>query len=196
MDNNEDKDLEEQKIVVSSKTSEEDKKVIENTYNLYTSQTVKIEEADPVIKKKVTGPIINKTTGKLKLDEVPEPEPEVIQVFKSAAPQAPPPVVSQAPKSPQKEITSLNSLNTSLQDKVKIAMSGANADKIKDALKEIETSQDKFFTQEGKIFDNLSKSEVQTVERKISEMKVSNEITEINVSAIISCIDNLKTKKK
>lgn len=183
MDNNENKEPEEQKITLSSKTSEEDKKIIEDTYSFYTSQTVKIEEEKPVIKKKVTAPLVKKVTGKLPeldISEIPLPK-EYTQ------PQQ---------KIVYKEINSLKSLNSNLQDKVKSAMNGANAEKIKDALKEIEKSQDNFFTQEGKVFDDLSKTEMQTVEKKIAEMKVAKEITEINVSAIISCIDNLKTKKK
>lgn len=178
MENQEEKEQEENKITIAANTSEEAKKLIEETYNLYTSQTVKIEE-QKAVKKSVTAPLTNpekRGTGKLSSSEI-KSEPIQSKII-------------------YKEITSVNNLNTELQEQMKKAMSGDNKQKIQQALKEIETHQDKFFTEEGKVFEDLSKEEIKAVEKKITEMKVNKEITEINVSAIISCIDNLKTKKK
>ncbi len=145
-------------------TDEEGKKTIEDTYNIYTSQKVQIDDVKRPIKKG-TSPLVTKVTGNLK------------------------PL-----RNDSKEINSVSSLNSELQGQVKEAMHH-NKDQIQAAMKEIELHQDKFFIEEGTVFNDLKKADKIAVERKISEMQVPKEITEINVSAIISCIGNIKTKK-
>ncbi len=179
MDNKEKKEQDEYKVTIAANTSEEGKKLIEDTYNLYTSQSVTIEEQKAPARKPGTAPLVRKVTGELK-------DPSKVKSEN----------IVTTSKIVYKEINSVSNLNTDLQEQVKKAMNGENKEKIKEALKEIEIHQDNFFTQEGNVFDDLSKDEVKVVEKKIAEMKVNKEITEINVSAIISCIDNLKTKKK
>lgn len=154
-----------EQVNIQINTNEEGKKIIEETYNLYTSQKVQVDDIKRPLKNG-TSPLVSKGTGELKLAK-----PEY------------------------KDISSVDNLNSDLQKQVKDAMSGDNKEKIQAAMKEIELYQDKFFIEDANIFTDLKKSEKLAVEKKISEMHVAKEITEINVSAIISCIGNIKTKK-
>lgn len=187
MDNNENNEQEKTSLKISAFTNEEGKKLIEDTYSLYTSQTVEVEEGKREVKKFMSPSLDKETKKSPGTSELKMPEPVIEETPK------PTPIVSRVL---HKEITSIESLNPELKQQVKQAMSGENKEKIQAAIKEMEISQDKFFTEEGNIFEGLKKADVAVVEKKMAEMKVAKEVTEINVSAIISCIDNLKTKKK
>ena len=156
---------EENKANLEINTNDEGKKLIEDTYNLYTNQKVEIGDVKRPVRKG-TSPLVTRGTGELKL-----PKPEY------------------------KEIESITSLNNTLQQRIKNSMNGENKAKIQAVMKEMEVQQDNFFMEDGNVFTDLKKSEKAAVEKKIAEMQVPKEITEINVSAIISCIGNIKTKK-
>ena len=168
-DNN---DLNEQqetaKIKISPKTDLESRKVIEETYNLYSTQKVEIQDEEykkPV--RKGTGPLVTRKVTS-----------ELVE-----------------PKATYKEIESVNSFNPEIQKYIKQNMNSETKAKVDKLVQEMTKQEEDFFTSDNGMLGNLKKSDKETVARKMEEMKVAREITEVNVSAIMSCIDNILPRK-
>lgn len=152
------------KLKISPKTDAESRKVIEETYNLYSSQKVEIEDEEVKIKgKKGTAPLT---------------ERKPLGVAKPL----------------YKEITSAENLKPELQQ-LKQSMNSETKAKVEQLVQEITKKEEEFFTKEESMLGHLKKADKEVVTKKLEEMKVPKEITEVNVSAIISCIDNILPRK-
>ena len=151
-----------------SPSNAESKKIIEDTYSFYSSQKVEIEEEiSPVTTKRGTSPLVKKGTSELKQSDV--------EIYT--------------------EINSIDSLNSDLQEQIKSSMNSDKKALIQQIVNEIAKDEQDFFTKEDSILGSLKKVEKDALAQKVSEMQVPKEITEVNVSAIISCIGNIKPRK-
>ncbi len=151
-----------------SPSNAESKKIIEDTYSLYSSQRVEIEEEiSPITTRRGTSPLIRKGTSELK--------PLDTKIYT--------------------EINSIHNLNTDLQDQIRSSMNSEKKALIQQIVNEIAKDEQDFFTKEDSILGSLKKVEKDALAKKVAEMQVPKEITEVNVSAIISCIGNIKPRK-
>ena len=156
------------KLKISPKTDLESRKVIEETYNLYSTQKVEIQDEEykkPI--RKGTGPLVTKKAT----SELVEPKP----VYK--------------------DIESVNSFNPEIQKYIKQNMNSETKAKVDKLVQEMTKQEEDFFTRDEGMLGNLKKSDKEVVAKKMEEMKVAREITEVNVSAIMSCIDNILPRK-
>lgn len=186
------------KVKLSSHSTKKNKQLIEDTFNLYATQKVELEESDGEVthgrksqysisaseKKAVPETIIEEPVL------TPEPEPVVVKT-------SPPPVQKKpiVEKILHKEIKSVENFNPELQEYVKKAMTSEKKAEVDKIMKEMVKQEEEFFTNEQSVLGSLKKADKETLTKKMEEMKVAKEITEVNVSAIISCIDNIRTKK-
>jgi hypothetical protein len=88
------------------------------------------------------------------------------------------------------EIESIDDLSPELQKNIKKLMNGVSKDEVNKLINEIENEKEKLFSDKG-VFGKMSSGEKATLEKKLEEYEVPKEILEVNVSAILSCLNNL-----
>ena len=87
-------------------------------------------------------------------------------------------------------IESMADLKPEVQEKIRRLTSIISEDKVRRLLKEIETEKELFSGPKG-IFGKLTQTERQTLEKRLEEFKVPDEINRANIAAIVSCLDNI-----
>ncbi|MFN8673563.1 MAG: hypothetical protein U0457_15940 [Candidatus Sericytochromatia bacterium] len=87
-------------------------------------------------------------------------------------------------------ISTIADLKPEVQDKIKRLSSIISEDKIRKLVKEIEHEKD-LFTNEKGVFGKLTENERITLEKKLEQLQVPDEINKANIAAIVSCIDNI-----
>ncbi len=173
-------------LKLSMATNAEKKKAIEETYKLYSSQTLELTE-DINAKRGMH----QSRTDKAISQEIKNFLPEEIVPFKSNVISVKPIKEIKPAASPVKEIT-IDTLKPELQKSLKKSLDTETKDKVNKILKDMEKKGDKFFTKgENNVFGNITNSDKTLIAKKLAEMEVTKEVTEINVSAIVSCLNNI-----
>lgn len=89
------------------------------------------------------------------------------------------------------DIKSLSDLKPEVQDKIRKLASIISEDKIRKLVNDIENERELFVSNERSIFGKTTDAEKLTIEKKLEQLKVPDEINKTNIAAIVSCLDNI-----
>lgn len=89
------------------------------------------------------------------------------------------------------DIKSISDLKPEVQDKIRKLASIISEDKIRKLVSDIENERELFVGAEKGIFGKVNESERLTIEKKLEQLKVPEEINKANIAAIVSCLDNI-----
>lgn len=89
------------------------------------------------------------------------------------------------------DIKTLADLKPEVQDKIKKLASIISEDRIRKLVNDIENERDLFVGNERSIFGKTTENEKLTIEKKLEQLKVPEEINKTNIAAIVSCLDNI-----
>jgi hypothetical protein len=188
------KDEEENKdLTVPDNLSKDKLKVIQETYNIYSDESVEIKR-----KANLANTGLPAKQGEAKKTE-PRPEADLL----ASDSESPKKEMKKSKFTTEKsennaiikkiifEIDSIENLNPDLQRNIKRLMNSVTKQEVSKLIEEIEREKDKFLTDNSSILGKMSNSEKNALERKLAENEVSREVTEINLSAIISGLNKL-----
>ncbi|MFN4149483.1 MAG: hypothetical protein ACK4IX_00935 [Candidatus Sericytochromatia bacterium] len=86
----------------------------------------------------------------------------------------------------------LDNLVPEIQDIIKKLLdTSTTKNQVAMLIKELEQGKDKFLKKQDGLFGKLSDKELETLEKKLAETEVSQEVTEANLAAIVSCLNNI-----
>jgi hypothetical protein len=189
------KDNEDKDFTVADHVSKEKLKMIQETYNIYSEDAVEVKRKSN----------LNKTPeGKPAESKAPDVKKQVTEDL--VIPEAPPkepkkskfnydPEFAGKGSGPKKIITDIESvenLNPELQKNLKKLMNPGTKQEVNKLFEEMEKEKDKFLTKNTGVLGKMSNAEKTTLERKMAETEVPREVTEVNLSAIISGLKNIK----
>lgn len=158
-------DLEVSQDVLNDETK---RKIIEKTYEIYSDESVNLS-----LKKGVAS------------SNIAELEDNQIEHKK--------PIVTS--KKINFDVNSLENLNPELQESIKKLLTiNITRSEVSKLLKEIELEKNKFLKNQDGLFGKMSEKELELLDQKLAETEVSQEVTEVNLAAIVSCLNNLMSK--
>lgn len=139
-------DKNENSLELSKKVLDDEtkKKIIEETYAIYSEENVNISVKEPTVKKI--------TFEEEKIDNL---VPEIQDIIK------------------------------------KLLDNNITKNQVSKLIKELELEKDKFLKRKNGLFGNLSEKEIEILDKKLAETEVSQEVTEANLAAIVSCLNNI-----
>lgn len=139
-------DKNESSLELSKKVLDDEtkKKIIEDTYAIYSEENVNISVKEPTVKKI--------TFEEEKIDNL---VPEIQDIIK------------------------------------KLLDNNITKNQVSKLIKELELEKDKFLKRKNGLFGNLSEKEIEILDKKLAETEVSQEVTEANLAAIVSCLNNI-----
>jgi hypothetical protein len=86
----------------------------------------------------------------------------------------------------------LDNLVPEIQDIIKKLLdTSTTKNQVAKLIKELEQEKDKFLKKQDGLFGKLSDKELETLEKKLAETEVNQEVTEANLAAIVSCLNNI-----
>lgn len=167
-------------FTVSEHLSNDKLKMIQDTYDIYSDEAIEVKR-----KAAETKPV----TDNLK---TPEPSPPRKEGKKSKFAYEP---IAETKKAGSNkiitDIESIENLNPDLQKNIKRLVNSVTKQEVNKLIDEIEKEKDKFLTKNNSILGKMSNTEKMALERKMAETEVSKEVTEVNLTAILSGLNNL-----
>lgn len=86
----------------------------------------------------------------------------------------------------------IDNLVPEIQDIIKKLLdNNITKNQVSKLIKELELEKDKFLKRKNGLFGNLSEKEIEILDKKLAETEVSQEVTEANLAAIVSCLNNI-----
>ena len=157
-------DLEVSQDVLNDETK---RKIIEKTYEIYSDESVNLS-----LKKGVASSNVAELEDKIEHKK---------------------PIVTS--KKINFDVQSLENLNPELQESIKKLLTiNITRSEVSKLLKEIEIEKNKFLKNQDGLFGKMSEKELELLDQKLAETEVSQEVTEVNLAAIVSCLNNLMSK--
>lgn len=93
------------------------------------------------------------------------------------------------------DVNSIDNLPPELQDTIKKLLKSSNTrSEVSTLIKEIEVQKDSFLKKQNGMFGLMNEKELEILGKKLAETEVSKEVTEINLTAIVSCLNNIMSK--
>jgi hypothetical protein len=93
------------------------------------------------------------------------------------------------------DVTSIENLTPELQESIKrLLISNNTKSEVSKLIKEIEIEKNKFLKKQDGLFGRMNEKEMEILERKLAETEVNQEVTEVNLTAIVSCLNNMMIK--
>lgn len=96
------------------------------------------------------------------------------------------------PKKINFDVHSIENLTPELQESIKSLLNSRNnKNEISRLLKEIEIEKNNFLKKQDGLFGIINEKDMEILEKKLAETEVSRKVTEINLTAIVSCLNNI-----
>lgn len=93
------------------------------------------------------------------------------------------------------DVNSIENLTPELQDTIKKLLKSDNTrSEVASLIKEIELQKDKFLKKQDGLFGMINEKELEILEKKLAETEVNQEVTELNLTAIVSCLNTMMSK--
>lgn len=96
------------------------------------------------------------------------------------------------PKKINFDVQSIENLTPELQDSIKKLLNSRNTkNEVTKLIREIEVEKNKFLKKQDGVFGKMNEREMELLEKKLAETEISQEVTEVNLTAIVSCLNNI-----
>lgn len=92
------------------------------------------------------------------------------------------------------DVTSIENLSPELQDSIKKLLTTNTKSEVSKLIKEIEVEKNRFLKKQDGLFGRMNERELEILEKKLAETEVNQEVTELNLTAIVSCLNNMMSK--
>lgn len=185
-----------QKLSLPDHIKKDQLKAIENTYEIYSNESLEIERKSRETVPPESTPSHRENIVVPPPEEIVPPVPEknfenILERVVDKAFEKKSDSKKTAVKKIVFEIDSIEELTPELQNNIKKLLNNISKDEVNNLIREIEVEQEKILKGNDGIFGKLNSKEKNQLEKKLEEMEVSRDITEVNLSAILACLNKL-----